>query len=89
MCVYDVVIFRLCNFFFPLDARYQLGSATVEVLVGEVFVVSGGVAPQDTLSKMWDFVESVHVKLPDEGIELLMLEPMTKDLVGKLLPIQY
>lgn len=37
--------------------------------------LSVGVASKDALLKVWDLVEAVHIELPHERREFLVLEP--------------
>lgn len=71
-----------------LDETEEVWLAAVKVGVFEVPWFGVRVALQDALLEMRNFVKSVHVQLPHEGRELLVLEPASEDLTSKLFMVE-
>jgi hypothetical protein len=78
-----VVLGSICGFF-ALDKTEEIWLVSTKTLVVEVPVVGIGFAFQDALLKMRDFMESIHVQLPNERGEVLVFEPVGKNLAGEL-----
>jgi len=58
----------------------KIGLVSAEVLMGEIPVFGfSGVGAKDTLLKVGDLVESIHVELANEGSKVLVFEPPRKD----------
>jgi len=47
-----------------------------------------GVALENSLLKVWNLMESVHVQLPHKGAEVPMFEPSTQYLMGETLVVK-
>lgn len=71
-----------------LNEAEEVWLAAVEVGVFKVPWFGIGIALENALLQMRNFVEAVHVQLAHKRRELLVLEPATKDLAGKLFMVE-
>lgn len=84
----DVVSAVLLRLFLALDEAQKIGLTAVEMRVFEMPWFGVTIASENSLLKMRDLVETIHVKLSNEGSELLMLEPATENLSSETFMIE-
>ena len=83
-----VVGLAVGGLFLALDKTEEVGLAAVEVRVFKMPWFGIGVALQDTLLQMRNFVKPVHVQLAHERRKLLVLEPASEDLARELFMVE-
>jgi len=66
----------------------KIGLSSVKIGVLKVPKLCFGIAFQDALLEVRNFVKSVHVQLPNERREIAMLEESWKDIIRKALVLE-
>ena len=70
-----------------LDEGEKIGLAAVEIGVCELDSLGLVIHAQESLLKGRDLAETIEVELPHEGREILVLEPLSKNLTREALLI--